>query len=171
MFFSSICIPLHILGSPPRMRGTVVEEKMVKAFRRITPAHAGNRSLLQEVMLRLRDHPRACGEQFASFRSRSAMSGSPPRMRGTEDANGNRQADFRITPAHAGNRHFPSVDVIAPQDHPRACGEQRVRTTGPLATWGSPPRMRGTVAEIVIDQPFDGITPAHAGNRICTTKA
>ena len=48
--------------SPPPMRGIVQPNLIEVAPRRITPAHAGNSSLLEEIDKLYRDHPRPCGE-------------------------------------------------------------------------------------------------------------
>ena len=53
-------------GSPPRMRGKVFIGQVCIAPKGITPAYAGKRFTLY---LRLRvhwDHPRVCGEKFAT---------------------------------------------------------------------------------------------------------
>ena len=51
------------MGSPPRMRGKVelVSESGVSLG--ITPAYAGKRCRLTVCLLRIRDHPRVCGEK------------------------------------------------------------------------------------------------------------
>ena len=54
------------LRSPPRMRGKVFIGQVCIAPKGITPAYAGKRFTLY---LRLRvhwDHPRVCGEKFAT---------------------------------------------------------------------------------------------------------
>ena len=83
---SSIKVNLtRITGSPPRMRGTAEGCKRKSSGRRITPAHAGNRSQKLFRKALSGDHPRACGEQYYAVHLFSSISGSPPRMRGTDD--------------------------------------------------------------------------------------
>ena len=69
----------------------------------------------------------------------------------------------RITPAHAGKTCYSTSQTMAAKDHPRACGENGERLSGSGALEGSPPRMRGKLAQyrrLLIRQ---RITPAHAG--------
>ena len=96
--------PLSLLGSPPRMRGTVLTGVFVGCLLRITPAHAGNSCSKVHQRRARADHPRACGEQSCTYTLRNTVLGSPPRMRGTDCRNLRRHAAVRITPAHAGNR-------------------------------------------------------------------
>ena len=71
-----------------------------------------------------------------------------------------------ITPACAGNRKFDRYDCINGQDHPRVCGEQIYCPIRAISARGSPPRVRGTVSEIVKSCYAIRITPACAGNSI-----
>ena len=90
-------------GSPPRVRGTGTLNSHATNKTRITPACAGNSEYLAFNNKTLWDHPRVCGEQWASISANAASSGSPPRVRGTADRRATRRADARITPACAGN--------------------------------------------------------------------
>ena len=51
------------VGSPPHMRGTVLQVQRIKQPQRITPAHAGNRNSTPLISTHFWDHPRTCGEQ------------------------------------------------------------------------------------------------------------
>ena len=51
------------------------------------------------------------------------------------------------------------------KDHPRSCGEQEQYWVKLQAGAGSPPLMRGTVADRSLVEWYYRITPAHAGNR------
>ena len=53
-----------VLGSPPRVRGTVIWTAICTRLDRITPACAGNRAVGFFERTRVKDHPRVCGEQF-----------------------------------------------------------------------------------------------------------
>ena len=72
-----------VLGSPPRVRGTVFAEVGVIAFCGITPACAGNSIGTDENAEIIRDHPRVCGEQVPPPVMVWLVLGSPPRVRGT----------------------------------------------------------------------------------------
>ena len=51
-------------GSPPRMRGKDVHQSESEKPHGITPAYAGKRCRLTVCLLRIRDHPRVCGEKL-----------------------------------------------------------------------------------------------------------
>ena len=92
------------LGSPPRVRGTGSEFNIRSIFNRITPACAGNRSRHRAASGQVQDHPRVCGEQISIGATAALNLGSPPRVRGTVNANRTGPSRHRITPACAGNR-------------------------------------------------------------------
>ena len=77
---------------------------------------------------------------------------------------------FGITPAHAGKRFRATYGKRAYGDHPRACGEKSVGRVGDGMGAGSPPRMRGKVSNKRPSCDCPGITPAHAGKRICSAR-
>ena len=131
---------------------------------RITPAHAGNSGLRRRVGLAGKDHPRSCGEQRSTFKTKSCSLGSPPLMRGTVKDLECMSSKKRITPAHAGNSLYDCMACIHYRDHPRSCGEQPSLPRYCVNFLGSPPLMRGTVSGPVSPASSTGITPAHAGN-------
>ena len=69
-------------GSPPLARG--IHSTIFAKFPvlRITPACAGNTSLLQKIQNTTRDHPRLRGEYGQDTESAPWMQGSPPLARG-----------------------------------------------------------------------------------------
>ena len=69
-----------------------------------------------------------------------------------------------ITPAHAGNTIFFDIQVYKYRDHPRPCGEHNYGYCIKSKFGGSPPPMRGTLANKDFPEQSIGITPAHAGN-------
>ena len=130
----------------------------------ITPAHAGNSPQNNTLSLGLEDHPRSCGEQLEHHCFTLLTTGSPPLMRGTVLITQQLAGGPRITPAHAGNSQFPPSRPLSCRDHPRSCGEQTYNITYLGLDQGSPPLMRGTVAEQLSSIDPLRITPAHAGN-------
>ena len=94
------------LGSPPRVRGTVLQRLSLYHLARITPARAGNRALNRGYEQARSDHPRACGEQGCSFDCKPPGLGSPPRVRGTGLNYYGTYPKNGITPARAGNRRL-----------------------------------------------------------------
>ena len=134
------------LGSPPRMRGKEVCDKLRLVYLGITPAYAGKSRCPCSSHLRLWDHPRVCGEKKLCSCRRTRRIGSPPRMRGKAVENRREPCTGRITPAYAGKRRLLLCLLFLLWDHPRVCGEKR-----------PPPRYSGTCT---------GITPAYAGKRL-----
>ena len=60
---------LQVIGSPPRVRGKVLESYQTDFEKRITPACAGkSRGSLRRCRQR-RDHPRVCGEKVIQRQS------------------------------------------------------------------------------------------------------
>ena len=133
-------------GSPPRVRGTDIEQSVLRGGERITPACAGNSTRPRYTAPRAPDHPRVCGEQIAPMVTPCQHAGSPPRVRGTGLTGGETVYAQRITPACAGNRKNQPSAYTSERDHPRVCGEQWVLNHARLPVSGSPPRVRGTAS-------------------------
>ena len=133
-------------GSPPPMRGKVMQVLDKDNNIRITPAYAGKSNLPRGCRPASQDHPRLCGEKrFCVFLSTS-RAGSPPPMRGKGGNDCHQEANARITPAYAGKSTFYFFQCPFNQ--------------------GSPPPMRGKVqyAQDVVSG--KRITPAYAGKRL-----
>ena len=93
---------LSIKGSPPPMRGKVIISTSNSFRHRITPAYAG-KSFFADFRSNLSwDHPRLCGEKFASYGTSIAPTGSPPPMRGKVFFQPLAKSLGGITPAYAG---------------------------------------------------------------------
>ena len=152
-------------GSPPRVRGKDLFQRVQGPEKGITPACAGKSGLYDKVRRRGWDHPRVCGEKLLVDRGITALPGSPPRVRG--------KASFfvivcyctGITPACAGKRlsHFLAAPFV--RDHPRVCGEKSSVENLVKLGAGSPPRVRGKGIYLSIVFAKLRITPACAGKR------
>ena len=70
------------VGSPPRVRGKLNILKLARQAIRITPACAGKTQYSSELLRRLSDHPRVCGENTYFLKGDLYERGSPPRVRG-----------------------------------------------------------------------------------------
>jgi len=121
--FPPLCL-CDLPGSPPRMRGTGAFNWQLGHKRRITPAYAGNSNPKTRLARNSPDHPRVCGEQSSPMSFSLYVTGSPPRMRGTESICSKSFVCTGITPAYAGNRYFRTRLCAVWKDHPRVCGEQ-----------------------------------------------
>ena len=116
------------------------------------------------------DHPRVCGEKYLRIAVFVLLLGSPPRMRGKDVQRNAEGQEHGITPAYAGKSRPGLSDMHANGDHPRVCGEKRVRLAFICGIRGSPPRMRGKVAPVSPIGVSSGITPAYAGKRLIQTR-
>ena len=153
-------------GSPPRVRGEARKVHAPMLAGRITPACAGRRIPFLTLNFRGKDHPRVCGEKSFCVIPKSAILGSPPRVRGEEQKKSVTQRKKRITPACAGRSLLRAVAVSVREDHPRVCGEKVSYELKSGAVHGSPPRVRGEVASERLRRVGVGITPACAGRRV-----
>ena len=133
---------------------------------RITPACAGNRVLPFSIFGSAKDHPRLRGEQHQLSVFICPEQGSPPLARGTVYRFAPGDADFRITPACAGNSSRYRKTGSSPRDHPRLRGEQGACRPCFIVALGSPPLARGTVCRGSRPPSIRRITPACAGNRL-----
>ena len=157
----SVC---DVLGSSPRMRGTLGRRVVGLCLVGIIPAYAGNTTARNASTKAKRDHPRICGEHFAWDSTTDFDSGSSPHMRGTHPTLDIMPGDRRIIPAYAGNTRDVSTRNGGPRDHPRICGEHNAVPLTDASASGSSPHMRGTLADQPQATPVDGIIPAYAGN-------
>ena len=106
------------------MRGKVSDTAYPSGAAGITPAHAGKRVNLSDYTLNTKDHPRPCGEKIASVAYMPVYLGSPPPMRGKDDATKITTFVGGITPAHAGKSRAAPLPRLIGEDHPRPCGEK-----------------------------------------------
>ena len=120
--------PLFSLGSPPHARGTLCPIRSIFPRLRITPACAGNTVMSNLFAKWFEDHPRMRGEHSVQFWQLWQCLGSPPHARGTLDKMRARRQALGITPACAGNTHYPILPSCSFQDHPRMRGEHPTRT-------------------------------------------
>ena len=85
-------------------------------------------------------------------------------MRGTLLSGNISSKIMGIIPAYAGNTSNVKSRVILGWDHPRVCGEHLSVPMGVGGSWGSSPRMRGTLLRGRCSTLRTGIIPAYAGN-------
>ena len=111
------------VGSSPHMRGTHECAKSVLLVLGIIPAYAGNTSTPSETPPAHRDHPRICGEHYATRLAIADRAGSSPHMRGTLCPSYFAVQPHGIIPAYAGNTLGRARLPRPGRDHPRICGE------------------------------------------------
>ena len=73
------------VGSPPRVRGKLLESDFIDASAGITPACAGKTEEAYELANEDEDHPRVCGENISKTFYNQNEIGSPPRVRGKQE--------------------------------------------------------------------------------------
>ena len=130
-------------GSPPQVRGKLMQQSTVALDRRITPADAGKTVPRLFVCTVCEDHPRGCGENRDAVFAVGGGKGSPPRMRGKLVLFAGQALCSWITPADAGKTRCWAASRVLLRDHPRGCGENFVSRPTDTHIRGSPPRMRG----------------------------
>ena len=101
-------------GSPPRMRGKVLNVINGVRAKRITPAYAGKSVRPRLLQMPTWDHPRVCGEKALASGTTTIWWGSPPRMRGKVSDGEIAKGKVRITPAYAGKRLKRSRSTVPP---------------------------------------------------------
>ena len=148
------------------MRGKAAWSRRRADDTRITPAHAGKRSIGTQTCFLTWDHPRPCGEKLYAARLIVVVGGSPPPMRGKGRFGVWHPVELRITPAHAGKSESVYKHFKQYKDHPRPCGEKVNKHRRARHTVGSPPPMRGKDRHRGWQVDVAGITPAHAGKRL-----
>ena len=133
-----------VVGSSPRVRGTVLIDRSPALNKRFIPACAGNSLGNAVVPLQGAVHPRVCGEQECLVRLYRVTHGSSPRVRGTVARRISRFNAQRFIPACAGNSLGNAVVPLQGAVHPRVCGEQIRAKAVEGGVSGSSPRVRGT---------------------------
>ena len=109
-------------------------------------------------------HPRSRGEYARKQSDCVRSAGSSPLTRGIPAARHFQAADYRFTPAHAGNTESLRSQWLLLQVHPRSRGEYSACLTSCHAFIGSPPLTRGIQTGENFEYTSSRFTPAHAGN-------
>ena len=120
-----------VVGSSPRLRGTLIVRFRNGSLLRFIPAPAGNAATHPNTNIARSVHPRACGERAHPAAPRPSFRGSSPRLRGTQRPDVCQRICRRFIPAPAGNADETLRAGLAVAVHPRACGERR-RVCGPV---------------------------------------
>ena len=84
-------------------------------------------------------------------------------MRGKQSRQHTFYNPIRITPADAGKTSIQHAGISQYRDHPRGCGENYWQADYIKIKSGSPPRMRGKLADAHARRQCGRITPADAG--------
>ncbi len=133
-----------VIGSSPRVRGTLTARRLSRLPKRFIPACAGNACRSVRGAATVPVHPRVCGERLDGGGTPRAFAGSSPRVRGTLSLLAMLALRDRFIPACAGNARRCAAPRRSSPVHPRVCGERPGRRSGFVAAIGSSPRVRGT---------------------------
>ena len=154
----------QLIGSSPRVRGTVTQYQVQGRRRRFIPACAGNSCPWLPMPPSNPVHPRVCGEQMLIQYRRLDGTGSSPRVRGTVAIQAAGGIALRFIPACAGNSRDGLWRAVLWAVHPRVCGEQCEERRNQIRLVGSSPRVRGTVGLLDLVAIPVRFIPACAGN-------
>ena len=114
----------NVIGSFPRLRGTLSVAVEQYEQVRFIPASAGNACWPFPLMISRPVHPRVCGERRAFAFPTNSGRGSSPRLRGTLLNVTLPAASTRFIPASAGNAKPWVFNSLSNTVHPRVCGER-----------------------------------------------
>ena len=150
-------------GSSPRVRGKQALENRVSTKCGLIPACAGKTKSHSRLALRLRAHPRVCGENGKMPNPIPSRPGSSPRVRGKLCAWFWVHTPGGLIPACAGKTLNSHEFIWHVRAHPRVCGENSDPTQSNLPQPGSSPRVRGKLPRGRPEVHNDGLIPACAG--------
>ena len=156
------CIHGHE-GSPPRGRGRRLSWPASDGGRGLTPAWAGTTGSWSGNGAQSRAHPRVGGDDSSLMRRRLLAAGSPPRGRGRRELDVALLPGVGLTPAWAGTTSRYRDPSSPGRAHPRVGGDDREQVASSVTGEGSPPRGRGRLSILSVDDQGEGLTPAWAG--------
>ena len=154
-------------GSSPRGRGKHFRRSDRRDRRRIIPARAGKTLICTSAGGVRPDHPRAGGENCWASGEVTSTVGSSPRGRGKQLVLSALNFAARIIPARAGKTSRRVGRACRP-DHPRAGGENSVKSVVAKPINGSSPRGRGKRHPHAGHKLAVRIIPARAGKTLRT---
>ena len=110
------------MGSSPQVRGRWRSKDRAHTSCGLIPAGAGQILVCSSGGTGPRAHPRRCGADALTTKTRRLLDGSSPQVRGRLIVNGWELAVRRLIPAGAGQMHSFPFFVKPRQAHPRRCG-------------------------------------------------
>ena len=130
-------------GPSPRMWGERHRSAPLGFLRRTIPTHVGRTKQWAILAAGREDHPHACGENRMPIRSASAESGPSPRTWGERSSGREQGQATRTIPTHVGRTPSERRRLWKREDHPHACGENKMRDLAVGEGGGPSPRMWG----------------------------
>ncbi len=96
----------HLDGSSPRIWGTELKSGVINQEHRFIPTHMGNGSARSPRTIPAAVHPHAYGERQVTSNTSGTVTGSSPRIWGTDPRQCGLRGVFRFIPTHMGNGAF-----------------------------------------------------------------
>jgi len=112
-----------MIGSSPRMWGTLKAGCPKDGIVRFIPTHVGNTDEIRMSEFLFSVHPHACGEHSSHSSRVRSSAGSSPRMWGTRSNMNLVMLSTRFIPTHVGNTPGDAATSTIHTVHPHACGE------------------------------------------------
>ena len=119
--------------------------------------------MVMPARLRVRAHPRVCGENLPEHAPEDWETGSSPRVRGKRSWEANSSSIGGLIPACAGKTHGWPERCAFPPAHPRVCEENALQVRDGGEIRGSSPRVRGKRRGFQRITQLFGLIPACAG--------
>ena len=138
------CNPIPC-GSSPRVWGTPFRFSRQLSLERFIPACVGNSTRARDLSGDILVHPRVCGELDPEEDGVNNLPGSSPRVWGTRGPRRAVPRSARFIPACVGNSRSVAGAATAMTVHPRVCGELVPVQAVTSITYGSSPRVWGTL--------------------------
>ena len=127
------------------------------------PAHAGTAGLYAPMSAADRDHPRLRGDHYNQKEIYCEGEGSSPHVRGPRSRRTTPQPCPGIIPACAGTTGPACTRATPGGDHPRMCGDHRLRMGQGRDGRGSSPHVRGPRLDELVAGHAGGIIPTRVG--------
>ena len=154
---------LPTCGLSPRVRGNLVNVRLVGICGRSIPACAGEPRRFCEIAVKCAVYPRVCGGTLTIARLRSDILGLSPRVRGNLRFRLRQPVNARSIPACAGEPVTRLPGNAAMPVYPRVCGGTAAKAAGNAAIAGLSPRVRGNPGPSARRIPIPRSIPACAG--------
>jgi hypothetical protein len=151
------------MGTPPRMRGQLLQHFVGDLVHWSTPACAGTARPGPAPAAPGWKHPRTRGEDSVLGAQSCLSGGAPPHARGGPHRPPGPVLPARNTPARAGRAVGASTTEPNTPEYPRTRGEDGSRNSTPAAMRGAPPHARGGPGPVQPRLDGRGSTPARAG--------
>src|SRR5438045_3404302 len=118
------------------------------------------------VLVKMPDHPHACGENSPSTRSVPRSSGPSPRVWGEHPDGRIVRLARRTIPTRVGRTTRARPDAPLSPDHPHECGENGAANTGGCGKDGPSPRVWGELIWPALANSCNWTIPTRVGRTL-----